>query len=182
MAALPTWDDQMEALKGVADELLATWRPDGATDAEVQDMNKLALSILAFSLVGHQPPLLMSLDAPTRLDLGEARTPLGWASPRQQYVFRLPPGHTAVLYSDGLVENRRRGLHSGLDELVAVAGQAAPEVAEDPARLLEYLVDRMLTGYEQDDDVTVLVLHVPRRDGGAHATEPASAGAQKTGR
>ena len=28
---LPTWDDQMEALKGVADHLLATWRPDGAT-------------------------------------------------------------------------------------------------------------------------------------------------------
>jgi serine phosphatase RsbU (regulator of sigma subunit) len=78
-----------------------------------------------------------------------------------------------VLYSDGLVENRRRGLHSGLDELVAVAGQAAPTVAEDPAKLLEYLVDRMLTGYEQDDDVTVLVLHVPRRDGKAQAGTPA---------
>ena len=37
----------MEALKGVADHLLATWRPDGASEAEVQDMNKLALSILA---------------------------------------------------------------------------------------------------------------------------------------
>lgn len=47
MTALPTWDEQMEALKGVADHLLATWRPDGATEAEVQDMNKLALSILA---------------------------------------------------------------------------------------------------------------------------------------
>jgi len=126
---------------------------------------------------GHPPPLLMSRDAPPRLDLGEAGTPLGWASPRQQYVFRLPPGHTAVLYSDGLVENRRRGLHSGLDELVAVAGQAAPEVAEDPASLLEYLVDRMLTGYEQDDDVTVLVLHVPVRDGTA-----ASMIAAKTGK
>ena len=56
---------------------------------------------------GHPPPLLMSRDAPPRLDLGEAGTPLGWASPRQQYVFRLPPGNTAVLYSDGLVENRR---------------------------------------------------------------------------
>jgi hypothetical protein len=44
-------------------------------------------------------------------------------------------------------------------------------VAEDPARLLSFLVDRMLTGYEQDDDVTVLVLHVPRRDGGAPAGE-----------
>jgi len=130
---------------------------------------------------GHPPPLLMSRDAPPRLDLGEAGTPLGWASPRQQYVFRLPPGHTAVLYSDGLVENRRRGLHSGLDELVAVAGQAAPEVAEDPASLLEYLVDRMLTGYEQDDDVTVLVLHVPVRDGTAKTLVTESRGLQATG-
>jgi PAS domain S-box-containing protein len=127
---------------------------------------------------GHPPPLLMSRDAPPRLDLGEAGTPLGWASPRQQYVFRLPPGHTAVLYSDGLVENRRRGLHSGLDELVAVAGQAASAVAEDPASLLEYLVDRMLAGYEQDDDVTVLVLHVPVRDG----TTAASMIAAKAGK
>jgi PAS domain S-box-containing protein len=131
---------------------------------------------------GHPPPLIMSRDAPPRLDFGEAGTPLGWASPRQQYVFRLPPGHTAVLYSDGLVENRRRGLDAGLDELVSVAGQARPEVAEDPAKLLEYLVDRMLTGYEQDDDVTVLVLHVPRRDGGAGAPDPVtSASSQGTG-
>jgi hypothetical protein len=40
---------------------------------------------------------------------------------------------------------------------------------EDPAMLLEYLVDRMLTGYEQDDDVTVLVVHSPRREPGAAA-------------
>jgi len=130
---------------------------------------------------GHPPPLLLCRDAPPRLDLGEAGTPLGWPSPRQQYVFRLPPGHTAVLYSDGLVENRRRGLHSGLDELVAVAGQAAPAVAEDPAKLLEYLVDRMLTGYEQDDDVTVLVLHVPRRDGTAKPLVTESRVVQATG-
>jgi len=114
---------------------------------------------------GHLPPLLLSRDAPPRLDTTEAGTPLGWACPRQQYVFRLPPGTTAVLYSDGLVENRRRGLDAGLDELVSVAAQARPGMVEDPARLLEYLVDRMLTGYEQDDDVTVLVLHVPRRNG-----------------
>ena len=121
---------------------------------------------------GHLPPLLLSRDAPPRLDTTEAGTPLGWACPRQQYVFRLPPGTTAVLYSDGLVENRRRGLDSGLDELVSVAAQARPGMVEDPARLLEYLVDRMLTGYEQDDDVTVLVLHVPRRDGPAPQRPP----------
>jgi hypothetical protein len=49
--------------------------------------------------------------------------------------------------------------------------------------LLSFLVDRMLTGYEQDDDVTVLVLHVPRGDGGASAGEADVAnGAGRTGR
>ncbi len=119
---------------------------------------------------GHLPPLLLSRDAPPRLDPTEAGTPLGWASPRQQYAFRLPPGNTAVLYSDGLVENRKRGLDVGLDELVAVAAQAPAEVAEDPARLLGYLVSRMLTGYEQDDDVTVLVLHRPAAAGAVSAS------------
>jgi serine phosphatase RsbU (regulator of sigma subunit) len=129
---------------------------------------------------GHLPPLLLSVDGPPRLDSAEAGTPLGWASPRRQYVFRLPPGNTAVLYSDGLVENRRRGLDAGLDELVAVAADAPAAVTSDPARLLGYLVERMLTGYEQDDDVTVLVLHVPAdpdRAGG-----PRAAGSPRKGR
>jgi PAS domain S-box-containing protein len=115
---------------------------------------------------GHLPPLLLSADALPHLDGAEAGTPLGWASPRQQYPFRLPPGSTAVLYSDGLVENRRRGLDTGLDELVAVAAQAPTEAVEDPAALLDYLVKQMLTGYEQDDDVTVLVVHSPRHGRG----------------
>ncbi len=45
--ALASWADQMKALEGVGANLMAVWRPDGATEAEVQDMNKLALSILA---------------------------------------------------------------------------------------------------------------------------------------
>ncbi|MBL7492632.1 DUF1214 domain-containing protein [Frankia sp. AgB1.9] len=53
MTALPTWTDQMRALEGVAENLIATWRPDGATEAETQDMNKLALSILADGYLCH---------------------------------------------------------------------------------------------------------------------------------
>ncbi len=111
---------------------------------------------------GHLPPLLLSQDGRPRLDTTTAGTPLGWASPRKQYAFRLQKGNTAVWYSDGLVESRDRGLDTGLDELVAVAGQASPEVIAHPDRLLQYLVDRMLAGHEQDDDVTVLVLQVPQ--------------------
>jgi PAS domain S-box-containing protein len=113
---------------------------------------------------GHLPPLLLGPGAEPRLDQTEAGTPLGWASPRRQYPFRLPPGNTAVLYSDGLVENRRRGLDTGLDELVAVAAQASAHVVADPDELIGYLVEAMMTGYEQDDDVTVLVVQMPAQD------------------
>jgi PAS domain S-box-containing protein len=114
---------------------------------------------------GHPPTLLLTPGALPVLDGAEAGTPLGWASPRRQHAFRLPPGSTAVFYSDGLVENRRRGLDAGLDELVRVAASAPEELADAPGRLLQYLLDHMLAGYEQDDDVTVLVMHVPNDAG-----------------
>jgi hypothetical protein len=42
-----------------------------------------------------------------------------------------------------------------------VAARADEDLLAQPARLLEYLVDHMLAGHEQDDDVTVLVMHRP---------------------
>jgi hypothetical protein len=52
-AALPTWSEQLHRLDDVVDNLLKIWRPDGPTEAEVQDMNKLALSILASGYMCH---------------------------------------------------------------------------------------------------------------------------------
>jgi PAS domain S-box-containing protein len=110
---------------------------------------------------GHPPTLLLTPGALPVLDGAEAGTPLGWASPRRQHAFRLPPGSTAVFYSDGLVENRMRGIDSGLDELVRIAADAPQDLLGAPGRLLQYLLDNMLAGHEQDDDVTVLVMQVP---------------------
>lgn len=44
---LPSWAEQMRSLERVGDELLRAWRPDGASEAERQDMYRLALSILS---------------------------------------------------------------------------------------------------------------------------------------
>ena len=110
---------------------------------------------------GHLPALVLEAGCAPRFDQVEAGTPLGWASPRKQHAFNLRPGSTAVFYSDGLVENRNRGLDAGLEELAAVAARADEELLARPERFLEYLVERMLAGHEQDDDVTVLVMHVP---------------------
>ena len=110
---------------------------------------------------GHPPALRFGAGTAPFLDETEAGTPLGWSSPRRQHPFRLPPGGTAVLYSDGLVENRIRGLDVGLDELVTVAARAHGSVVGHPERLLSYLVDAMLAGHEQEDDVIAFALHRP---------------------
>ena len=54
-----------------------------------------------------------------------------------------------------------RGIDAGLDELVRVAATAPQDLLGEPGRLLQHLLDSMLAGHEQDDDVTVLVMHVP---------------------
>ncbi|WP_307800622.1 SpoIIE family protein phosphatase [Actinomadura nitritigenes] len=113
------------------------------------------------SNAGYPPPLLLAANSPARISAREPGTPLGWPALRTKIQFIIEPGHTIVFYSDGLVENRRRGMDTGLGELAAVAADTPPDLVEDPERMLDYLADRMLAGYEQTDDVTMLAVHVP---------------------
>ena len=53
---LPTWTEQMELLHGLSERLIERWRPDGATEAEIQDMNKLVLSIVSEGYLCHVYP------------------------------------------------------------------------------------------------------------------------------
>lgn len=116
---------------------------------------------LDLSNAGHLPPLVVAGNAgPFLLDT-EPDTPLGISSERGHHKFFVQPGNTVALYSDGLVENRKRSVDSGLGELVDVASSAPPEAVGDPQQMLEYLVESMLDGYEQDDDVTLLAVQLP---------------------
>jgi PAS domain S-box-containing protein len=161
LRALALTDPRPAAVLGGLDRLFT------ATEAEEQ-VTTVAYLVIdpetgegVLGNAGHLPALVLEAGCAPRFDQVEAGTPLGWASPRQQHSFNLRPGSTAVFYSDGLVENRNRGLDAGLEELAAVAARADADVLARPERLLEYLVERMLAGHEQDDDVTVLVVHVP---------------------
>jgi len=49
----------------------------------------------------------------------------------------------------------------GLTIDLRLAAEAPPDVLGAPARLLRYLLDNMLAGQEQDDDVTLLVMSRP---------------------
>ena len=161
LRALALTDPRPAAVLGGLDRLFS------ATEQEEQ-VTTLAYLVIdpdtgngVLGNAGHLPALVLEAGCAPRFNQVEAGTPLGWASPRKQHAFSLRPGSTAVFYSDGLVENRNRGLDAGLEELAAVAARADEELLAQPDRLLEYLVERMLAGHEQDDDVTVLVMHVP---------------------
>ena len=161
LRALALTDGRPAAVLGGLDRLFS------ATEAEEQ-VTTVAYLVIdpetgegMLGNAGHMPALVLAAGSAPRFDPADAGTPLGWASPRKQHAFNLQPGSTAVFYSDGLVENRNRGLDTGLEELAAVGARADAELLADPERLLRYLVDHMLAGYEQDDDVTVLVMHRP---------------------
>ncbi len=161
LRALALTDPRPAAVLGGLDRLFA------ATEEEEQ-VTTVAYLVIdpetgdgVLGNAGHLPALVLEAGLAPRFDEVEAGTPLGWASPRKQHAFSLQPGSTAVFYSDGLVEDRNRGLDAGLDELAAVAARADADVLGQPERLLEYLVDHMLAGLAQDDDVTVLVIHRP---------------------
>lgn len=109
-----------------------------------------------YARAGHPPPLLrLAGGAVQALDEGLS-TPIGLAGPGgAEAKIDVPPGATLVLYTDGLVERRDRGLREGIAALTAELSRL-PDDADASAvkdRLVETLV-----GPHQEDDVCLLVV------------------------
>jgi serine phosphatase RsbU (regulator of sigma subunit)/anti-sigma regulatory factor (Ser/Thr protein kinase) len=113
---------------------------------------------LRYACAGHPPPLLLPVDGEPRL-LWEGRsTPLGaFSRPEQraQAKVRLAEGDRLLLYTDGLVERRERGLDVGLDLLVAAIKGQHDRPLEDVVR---HLTETMLRDERTRDDVCLLLL------------------------
>jgi serine phosphatase RsbU (regulator of sigma subunit) len=106
---------------------------------------------------GHLPPLQLTEDGVKYL---EARPePLfgaGVETARTTFAVDLPPHSTLLLYTDGLIERRDRGLDTMLAELQAVV----TELRDQP---LDQLCDELLARFaaEPSDDVCLLAVRVP---------------------
>jgi anti-sigma regulatory factor (Ser/Thr protein kinase) len=112
---------------------------------------------------GHMPPFLIGGDAEPRF-LEEGRSvPLGvMPFPNfEESSFRLEPGGTIVLYTDGLVERPGSNINDGLAQLPRVLGGQAG----DPSDLCDRLLRELVPEGGAPDDVAVLVLrNVPMAD------------------
>ncbi|GAA4419219.1 hypothetical protein GCM10023169_09680 [Georgenia halophila] len=110
---------------------------------------------LRYARAGHLPALLRRGSEVITLD--EAGGPLiGFdGGTRETAQVRVRPGDVLVLYTDGLVERRDRGMRQGLEELIQLTrGVHAPDAAGVGEELLQ-LADA------PEDDIAVVVIRVP---------------------
>jgi PAS domain S-box-containing protein len=117
--------------------------------------------LVTYARAGHPPAMLRVPGGSVRVLDGGGTTPLG-VGPISDSVrdgaVSVPRGSTLVLYTDGLVERRDRGLRSGIDELVRALEGASDDL--DAQTLVDTLV-RRLVGAQQEDDLCLLVVRRP---------------------
>jgi PAS domain S-box-containing protein len=107
---------------------------------------------------GHLPLLLLPADGePYYVEACDDALPLGLSEPRLERDLPLNPGDIVIGFSDGLVETRDTSLTDGLERLRLAAAEAARDSLDI---LLDHLIDTMLRGREQDDDVTLLAVRI----------------------
>ncbi|HEV2638425.1 MAG TPA: SpoIIE family protein phosphatase [Actinocrinis sp.] len=107
---------------------------------------------------GHLPLLLLPAGGePRYIEASDDAMPLGLSEPRLERELPMTPGDIVVGFSDGLVETRGTSLTDGLERLRLAAAEAARESLDI---LLDHLIDTMLRGREQDDDVTLLAVRI----------------------
>ncbi|MFF1418316.1 SpoIIE family protein phosphatase [Streptomyces sp. NPDC058280] len=117
---------------------------------------------LVYASAGHLPILVRAEDGTVERAEEPTGPPLGtggWIHTSGSIA--LPPGSTAVLYTDGLVE--RRG--EDIDEGVASLERALSGAKGSPQVVCDRLIRSLGVTADHDDDVAVLVLQHPARKG-----------------
>ncbi|MFI7689836.1 SpoIIE family protein phosphatase [Nonomuraea sp. NPDC049655] len=115
---------------------------------------------LVYSSAGHPPGILAHADGSTELLEGGRSTPLAVRSARGRTEARctMPPRSTLLLYTDGLVERRRRPLTAGI-------GEASTAVQVGRSTPIEELASDVMSSLAPDggfnDDVALLLYRQP---------------------
>jgi anti-sigma regulatory factor (Ser/Thr protein kinase) len=132
--------------------------PAAACATVVHAQLDLATGVVRLACAGHPPPVLVPRSGPPRLVWGGRSTPLGVVlkdHARTGTTLRLDPGDRLLLYTDGLVERRDRGLDEQLDALELASTDLVGVPLDDA---LPALVARLLVDEQHRDDVCVLLL------------------------
>jgi PAS domain S-box-containing protein len=114
---------------------------------------------LRFSVAGHPPPVLQRAGEAT-FNTRARSLPLNpWGEPirRADGCLALEAGDTLWLYTDGLIERRRKGRDEMQQLLAAIAADRSATLSEAVRS-----VARAVDDGDQDDDCCILALRLPR--------------------
>ncbi|WP_315093026.1 SpoIIE family protein phosphatase [uncultured Cellulomonas sp.] len=112
-------------------------------------------AVVTYARAGHPPPLLRMPDGRIEVLNGGLSTPIGLSPDGSEATVDVPAGAMLVLYTDGLVERRDRGLREGIAALSAELS-ATPDGAD--AAMVRDLLVKTLVGAHHEDDVCLLVV------------------------
>jgi integral membrane sensor domain MASE1/anti-sigma regulatory factor (Ser/Thr protein kinase) len=115
--------------------------------------------MVQFANAGHPPPLVVGPGGQASFLHGGLGSPLGCDDPglTAEAGFRLVPGSTLLLYTDGLVERRGVSIDEGLERLVTVATDGG----QDLEAFCERLLCSMVEGDTADDVALLAIRPVP---------------------
>lgn len=115
---------------------------------------------LTYSSAGHPPGILAHHDGTTRLLEDGRSVPLAVrpGRPRPEGECTIPARATLLLYTDGLVERRRRPLSVGIDQAGEAVHQGRDATVDD---LATQVMTRLAPENGYDDDVALLLYRHP---------------------
>jgi serine phosphatase RsbU (regulator of sigma subunit)/CheY-like chemotaxis protein/anti-sigma regulatory factor (Ser/Thr protein kinase) len=117
-----------------------------------------AEGVVSLSRAGHPPPALRTAAGEIRF-LETGRTlPLGIDDRvlAEEAEYRVAPGDTLLLFTDGLVERRHESINTGFDRL----RDAFTSAPADVDRLCDYVLERTVSEQASHDDIAVLAVRI----------------------
>jgi anti-sigma regulatory factor (Ser/Thr protein kinase)/putative methionine-R-sulfoxide reductase with GAF domain len=128
---------------------------------------------LEFARAGHPYPLLIGLERSSSYLTQVNGPPLGTGTgvAYESSRIKLEPGATLLLYTDGLIERRGKGLSEG----EAALAEAAASAPDDPELACSAIIAKLTEGDEIADDVAMLVVQSIGLDGDLEFAMPARA-------
>nr|BFE58893.1 hypothetical protein GCM10020063_034190 [Dactylosporangium thailandense] len=149
--------------------LLLDLQPDAVATCCYLELH-LAEGTATAVLAGHPPPVMRAGDEAGILAL-RSGPPLGVSATVvfSETTFLVPGGANLLLYTDGLVEDRRYDIDDGLADLRSAVGSAP---SDDPGAMLDHVLTSGVGPRPRTDDVAVVCLAVDPR---AEAERPPAA-------
>jgi anti-sigma regulatory factor (Ser/Thr protein kinase) len=119
--------------------------------------------VVQLANAGHPPPLVVGPGGQTSYLEEGLGSPLGCGDPEPpvETSFRLVPGSTLLLFTDGLVEKRGVSIQEGLERLETLAADCDQHIEA----FCEMLLDSMVKGVISDDIALLAIRPVPLAGG-----------------